>query len=190
MPRVSFKNLRVGDQSPDFLDRLSVFVDYVASQPAESGGIEFSLIFDNASSDDIELLNPYDLITYTLTDEAGWPVSLDAPASRIVANSPSPFVSQKGEYLKVIEIVSGKSKREIDEEVKAERTIIPHNSSYTYTLQIDKMMPHSEDGKSKDKTSLTKGKYGLTLTLPLISFVANKEYSRILQSPDAEINRT
>jgi len=189
MPKVSFKTLPVGDQSPDFLDKLTVFVEYAASQSADSRGIAFSLIFENASANDIELLNPYDLITYTLTDEAGWPIGLDAPASRLVANSPA-FVSQKGDYLKVTNIVSGESPKDIEAEVKAENTVIPHNSAYTYMLQIDNMIPHSEDGKAGVKTGLGKGKHGLTLTLPLISFVANKEYSRTTQSPNIEINRT
>jgi hypothetical protein len=192
MPKVNLQSLSIGDMSPDFLDSVSVSVEYSASQPAVSGSIGFSLIFENISADDIEILNPYDVMTYTLVDEAGSPVNLHPPASRIAAQVASAFVSQKEEYLRITKVVSGGSEKSIEQAVRLDRIILPRKSSYIYALQIDKMIPHSKQAQTSDqttvKTNLTAGKYGIALTFPLISFVGNKEHSRILQSPNIEVS--
>lgn len=185
MKRIKFKPLDVGETVPSPLDHLTVDLHYEPQQPASLGAITFTLAIKNKSKQSLTLHNPYDLVTYILTNAEGWPINLPAPASRLKINRQGPFVNRKGNYLKVSGVTVDQAQQDIDVEVAKEVIIVGAGSTYAYELQIDKIAaPQGQDSPQ----NITSGKYGLAFILPLILPATDPQFSRTLGSDTIIIN--
>jgi hypothetical protein len=159
------------------LDHVAVELQVEPRQPAKLGALSFTLALKNNTKQALRVHNPYDLVTYILTNAEGWPISLPAPASRLKILRQGPFINRKTAYLAVTGINRAGVRQDIDEEIAREVITIEAGSTYAYDLRIDKVAaPAGPTGPA----TLTAGDYGLAFILPLLLAGKSTEFSRTL----------
>ena len=182
--RIEFDQLEIGETSPGPLDDIAVFIEYEPDQPASSGSLAFTLRIENKSAQSVMLNNPYDLLTYTLTNEEGWPISLPAPPSRLKIHYRGPFTNRKAHYMKITEITSDQEQKDIGAEVAKDIITVEAASTYVYELQIENVV--APEGQTKP-TKIVAGKYDIDFILPLISATEGQQPGRVLESGNISI---
>jgi hypothetical protein len=170
------------DTSPDMLDMLAVTIDCRDKQTIAAGGLEFTLGIANQSDDPIHLHNPYDLITYLLTDSDGGTASPQRPPSRTDFHVDASIRRLREHYLPVVQIHAGRTIT-LAEELERDEIEIAPRAAYSYLYRIrERLTDSSGQDQSQERVALTPGIYRLIVTQPLIAS-GGISATRLLQSP-------
>jgi hypothetical protein len=94
-----------------------ISADMVADdeQSSDPPSIRLALHIVNHADDSIEVGNPYDSLTYQITDGEGWPVTVPSPARRRRVNGPQRPASSKASYLALTGMSVDGEELEVDE---------------------------------------------------------------------------
>jgi hypothetical protein len=174
------------DTSPDILDVLVVTLDCQDEQTIAAGGLRFTLEIASQSNDVIRLHNPYDLVTYLLTDSEGWPVSLQRPPSRMDLHPDASIQHLRERYLPVVEIRTDRMLT-LAEEIERDEIELAPRAAYACVYRIrERLTAPSGAVRQQERIAMTPGTYRLVVTQPLIAS-GGISASRLLQSPPIPI---
>ncbi len=159
----------------------------LAAEPRQRDVITFTLEVVNTSTATITLANPYDGVTYTLTDGEGWPIGLRAPGRSVKVDGPKRRPrAQKASYLAVRAISVADAEVDTADGVEADTTDLAPASSYRLTLEIASRAASEGD----EPQPLTPGTYHLSILLPLTWTVGGDESDLTVASEEITVTLT
>lgn len=77
----------------------SAVVSCATPQKASEPGLRFRLVITNESADAVELRNPYESLSYEVTDGEGWPIATAKPVSKARVDGPARGPGANADYL-------------------------------------------------------------------------------------------
>lgn len=176
MERLDFVLLD-SERLPPPLAGVSAALEVAPRQPGSAGAIALRLRLSNAGDAPVSLKNPYDLLTYSLSNGDGWPIGQVAPPSRIKTNGKG--AERRLAYLAVAAVTVADAARDVAAEVAAATITIPPRASYAYDLRIETVVgPQGAAGP----VTIVPGSYSLGCVLSLIAAVASDPAGAVLQT--------
>ncbi len=176
MERLDFVLLE-NERLPPPLQGVTAVLEVAARQPASAGAIALRLRLGNGSDAPVSLKNPYDLLTYSLSNDGGWPIGQVAPPSRIKTNGKG--AERRLGYLAVAGVTMGDVAQDPATEVAASTITIPARGSYTYDLRIETVV--GAQGAAGPVT-IVPGSYSVGCVLSLIAAVPSDPAGAVLQT--------
>ncbi|HVX16575.1 MAG TPA: hypothetical protein VHA73_00955 [Acidimicrobiales bacterium] len=173
------------DPPQDTMGAPSAQLDYEPVSRATPPRLTFTLRLSNDTAGDVVFVsNPYEGLTYSLSDADDWPVAVDRPVREAKIEGTSPSRSARRSYLAVDGVeVAGEA---VDPGVAIEDDEIQlaPGDSLVYRLAVEQ-----RTGRDDDKAGpLTEGKYTLRVLLPLSLLVGGEPRDLILRSPEVGIS--
>lgn len=174
------------DPPADLSGAPSLYLDYLVENRSTPARIDFELRIVNETAGEVVVRgNPYRGMTYTLSDDDGWPVQLATPAHPVKVDGPGgPADAARLQYLELVGARQDGVELGVEETLARTEWSLAPASTFTYQLAVTSMAERDDEDAV---LPLVAGTYELGLIVP-VSFAAGRhERDVILMSDEVTI---
>ncbi|WP_008313933.1 hypothetical protein [Leptolyngbya sp. PCC 6406] len=161
---------------------LTVKVECIDQQSSSTQCLDFRLKVTNESDTSIQLSNPYESVSYQMTDGEGWPVTIGAPPRAAKINGPRRTPATKAKYLAVTNVDLDEESITVEEALTASKFDLHSGSTLILGLRIGYMLRNTQ---SNMPIPLAAGEYHVTMLFPMSWVADGKKDAVLLRSTDA-----
>lgn len=159
---------------------LSVFTELDTVQDAGFGHLEFRIEIINGNNVDIGIKHPFDFISYMLLDKDGYPIETPPSGSRLKRSERLwEDLAPIYEKFTIVEITENDKEKNIKEELLKKIINIGPNSTYTITLQVNKIIDGSKDTPG-NIIKIPPGSYKISIIFVLVIQLPDDRFDRRL----------
>ena len=165
-----FRGIARGPNEHHSIPNIQLSFKIAVQQEISEGGLLFTVVLSNTSSEDAKIENPLDYLQIILQDEEGWPVKLPlATPARALFNASGPIEITRS--FKVESIENSLSEANLMTIAKDEDILLKAGTAYQFNIRIDKVM--DTDKKSvmavvNTAKPIDKGKYKVNINLSIL----------------------
>ena len=154
---------------------------HIADEQHTGGALDFVVIVSNESDETLVVDNPYEGLTYQLTDLHGWPIGMNAPTRNAKVRGPKPPASAKRPYVDLRHAGLDGEELEPSEVIEAEHIELEAGGELALGLRIDQVRASHD---SADLVAPANSEYHLTVLLPLAWTARGTHATRLLRNAD------
>lgn len=160
---------------------LIVGVECTDDQSLSSLGLHFRLKVSNKSDETIQLHNPYESISYQITNSEGWPVTVSAPPRAAKIHGPRRSPSAKARYLDVTNADQDGKNITVEDAMTARTFDLQVGVTLSFGLRVGYVLPTPQ---SDTPVPVPTGEYHLKVLLPISWVMNGKKHNVILRSAE------
>lgn len=174
------------DPAPDLSGAPTAFLDYLPSSRSDPPRIDLRVRIVNQTGRELMITaNPYYGMTYTLSDDEGWPVQTATPPHPAKIDAPSDAGRQERmRYLRLISAHMDGAVLDLEGALSRPDFALAPGATLAYELAVESMADRDDE---ELVGPLTAGTYELGLLLPLSFAAAGANQDVILTSEEVEM---